>query len=97
MVQKREETTYCQIDLEFEHYRNVHIMLVLFDTRHVNISIALESPELKERITEHVQELRLMLYAVGLTPSNIALLPYEKRESLEQETLEGDFGINLTV
>lgn len=97
MVQKREEATYCQINLEFEHYRNVHIMLVLFDTQHINVSIALESPELKTRISEHIQELRLMLYAVGITPSNITLLPYEKRESLEKNTLEGDFGINLTA
>ena len=97
MMQKKEEVLYCQIDLEFQRFQNVHILLSLAKERYVSLSIALENPTLKERISTHIQELRLMLIGAGLTPSSIAVLPYEKREVLEKHTLEDDFGINFTV
>jgi hypothetical protein len=97
MMRSKEDEMHCQIDLEFEHYQKVHMMLVLTQERYVALSIALENPSLKEKISTHIQELRLMLSAVGLVPKAITLLPYEKRDVLENQSLEEDFGVNITV
>lgn len=91
----KDESFYCQIDLELKVYGQVKMMLMLVDDKYLNISIATEKESLKEKINDNIQELKGALTKAGLTPLHVKMKPLEKNSYSDEEW--SDFSMSLRV
>lgn len=91
----KDDSFYCQIDLELKMYGKVNMMLMLTNDRYINISIATEKDSLKTKINEHIKELKSALMSVGLQPLGVKMKPFTKSEYVAEEW--SDFSMSLRV
>jgi hypothetical protein len=91
------ERTYCKIDLEFEQFNRVQILIALFDQHHIALTVGVEHPELFSRISNHLKELRSMLISAGLVPQSVTLLPTLHEMPYESFAKEEVFGFDFKV
>jgi hypothetical protein len=92
-----EERSYCKIDLEFEKYNKVQILIGLFGEHYITLTVGIEHPELFNKISSHLKTLRSMLSEVGLVPQNVTLLPTLQEMPYENFAQEGSFGFDFKV
>jgi len=91
------ERTYCKIDLEFEQFNRVQILIALFEQHYISLTVGVENPELFSRISSHLKELRGMLNSVGLVPQSVTLLPTLQEMPYESFAKEEGFGFDFKV
>lgn len=91
----KDDSFYCQIDLELKMYGKLNMMLMLTNDRYINISIATEKDSLKTKINEHIKELKSALMSVGLQPLGVKMKPFTKSEYVAEEW--SDFSMSLRV
>ncbi|NLC28780.1 MAG: hypothetical protein GX780_08435, partial [Campylobacteraceae bacterium] len=91
---KESEQIYCKIDLEFEKYKKVEILIALFNRHYISLTAGIEHPELFSRIKDNLKTLRELLSSVGLIPHTITLLPTLKDMSYESFSKEEIFGFD---
>lgn len=91
------EKTYCKIDLEFEQFNRVQILIALFENHYITLTIGVEHPQLFHRIAEHIKTLRNMLHSVGLIPQSVTLFPTLQEMPYESFAKEEAFGFDFKV
>ncbi|MDD2383389.1 MAG: flagellar hook-length control protein FliK [Sulfurospirillaceae bacterium] len=100
MKQTQEESFHCQIDLDLEHYGKVNMMLILFQDKYIDLSIAPQKSELRGKVIDNLQELKCALNDAGLITGNVKLIEYKENSFIKQqygsETMS-NFGINIKI
>lgn len=100
MKQTKEDNFHCQIDLDLEKYGKINMMLLLSQEKYIDITIATQKNELKEKVSEHLQSLKQALNEVGLITGNVKLIDY-KEEKISKNDYFADeqlnFGINISI
>ncbi len=100
MRQTQDESFHCQIDLDLEHYGKINMMLFLSQNKYIDISIATQKNELKDKVMENLQELKIALNNVGLITGNVKLIEYKANGFAKQQygsEVMSNFGINIKI
>lgn len=93
-----QEKFYCKIDLNFQKYGQILIMLGLSKNKYLDVSIATQSESLKERIQEDLRHLRLALSSVGMIIKHLSvskLNQAEEKKTNYEYYNNIDLGMNL--
>ena len=100
MRQIQDESFHCQIDLDLEHYGKINMMLVLSQDKYIDISIATQKKELKDKVFGNIKALKIALNEVGLITGNVKLIEYKENGFAKQqygsEAMQ-NFGINIKI
>lgn len=102
MKQTQEDNFHCQIDLDLEHYGKINMMLVLSQQKYIDVSIATQKNELKEKVFSNLQELKLAFNEVGLITGSVKLIEYKEKGFAKQQSYASgesmsNFGINIKI
>lgn len=102
MKQTQEDNFHCQIDLDLEHYGKINMMLVLSQQNYIDVSIATQKNELKEKVFSNLQELKLAFNEVGLITGSVKLIEYKEKGFAKQQSYASgesmsNFGINIKI
>lgn len=93
-----QEKFYCKIDLNFQKYGQILIMLGLHKSKFLDISISMQSDELRGKIQEDLQSLKVALNSVGLIVKHLSISKLDKQEEKKinyQIYSDLDLGMNL--
>lgn len=100
MKQTKDDAFHCQIDLDLEQYGKINMMLLLSHENIIDMTIATQKSELRDKVSEHVSDLKKALNEVGIITQSVRLMEY-KEESLKKKEYFADdtlnFGINITI
>jgi len=91
MKQTQDETFYCQLDLDLEHYGKLNMMLMLSQEKYIDISIAVQKNELKDKITQQLPLLKCALNEVGLVTGNLKMLEYKDVNTVKNDYFSSPF------
>jgi HPt (histidine-containing phosphotransfer) domain-containing protein len=89
----KDQSSYCEIDLELCEYGKLNIMLQLFEKNQLNMTILTEQDALKSLFSEHIHQLRSNLREINIMPRNIHIRqldsddlphPYEEKSKLNE-------------
>jgi hypothetical protein len=101
---KEKEKQYtCHINLELKKYGKVKINLLYDEGNHISIGFFLENDELKEKMSNNLQDLRKSLKTVGVNVQNISLIDAkensndERLNRFEEMNSTQKIGLDLTV
>ncbi|MDD2698200.1 MAG: flagellar hook-length control protein FliK [Arcobacteraceae bacterium] len=101
---KEKEKQYtCHINLELKEYGKVKINLLYDEGNHISIGFFLENDELKEKMSNNLQDLRKSLKTVGVNVQNISLIDAkensndERLNRFEEMNSTQKIGLDLTV
>lgn len=100
MKQTNDETFHCQLDLDLEQYGKLNMMLMLSHEKYIDISVAAQKNELKDKITQQLPLLKRALNEVGLITGNLKMLEYKDVSTVKNDYFSGDklqFGINIKI
>ncbi|MBV5278777.1 MAG: flagellar hook-length control protein FliK [Campylobacteraceae bacterium] len=100
MKQTKEDHFHCQIDLDLEKYGKINMMLLLSQEKYIDITIATQKNELKEKVSEHLQSLKQALNEVGLIIGNVKLIDYKEDKMAKNDYFSDEqlnFGINISI
>lgn len=93
----------CHINLELKEYGKVKINLLYDEENHISIGFFLENDELKEKMSNNLQSLRISLKAVGVNVQNISLIDAKEKANderlncFEEMNNTQTIGLDLTV
>lgn len=93
----------CHINLELKEYGKVKINLLYDEGNHISIGFFLENDELKEKMSNNLQDLRKSLKTVGVNVQNISLIDAkensndERLNRFEEMNSSQKIGLDLTV
>jgi hypothetical protein len=93
----------CHIHLELKEYGNIKINLLYDEQNHISIGFFLENDELKEKMSNNLQSLRISLKAVGVNVQNISLIDAKEKDNderlncFEEINNTQTIGLDLTV
>ena len=73
----KDNSTYCEIDLELCEYGKLNIMLQLYDDNQLNISIHTEQAELSKLFLDNKEQLLSALRSVNIMPRTIKIRQQE--------------------
>lgn len=93
--QGKDESFFCQIDLEFKVYGRVNMMLMLTNDSYISMSISTEKESLSEKIKKSLPELKKALNSAGLIALHVKMKPFD--DSKKYDDNWGDFSMNLKV
>jgi len=100
MKQTHDDTFHCQLDLDLEQYGKLNMMLMLSQDKYIDISVAAQKNELKEKITQQLPLLKRAFNEVGLITGNLKMLEYKEVNTVKNDYFSGDklqFGINIKI
>lgn len=100
MKQTKEDAFHCQIDLDLEQYGKLNMMLLLSGENSIDMTIATQKSELRDKVSEHVSDLKKALNEVGIITQSVRLIEYKEESVKKKEYFSDDtlnFGINITV
>lgn len=92
------EKFYCKIDLNFQKYGQILIMLGLHKGKFLDISISMQSDELRGKIQEDLQSLKVALNSVGLIVKHLSISKLDNQEEKKinyKIYSDLDLGMNL--
>lgn len=78
-----EDKFYCQINLNLKDFGKVDLMLALYDTNKMDLTIYAQRDHFKKAIQENMQELKIALNNADLIPVHIKLLDLKEDENEE--------------
>ncbi|QKJ23402.1 flagellar hook-length control protein FliK [Poseidonibacter lekithochrous] len=85
MKKTDEDKFYCQINLNLKDYGKVDLMLSLYDTNKLDLTIHAQREHFKLDLSKNIQKLKQALNNVDLIPINIKILDLKEEE---EKTLE---------
>lgn len=100
MKQTKDDHFHCQIDLDLEHYGKINMMLMLSNEKYIDITIATQKSELKEKVSEHLSSLKKALNEVGLISGGVKIIEYKETKMAKNDYFADEalnFGINITI
>jgi len=100
MKQTKEDAFHCQIDLDLEQYGKLNMMLLLSGENSIDMTIATQKSELRDKVSEHVSDLKKALNEVGIITQSVRLIEYKEESVKKKEYFSDDtlnFGINITI
>ena len=100
MKQTQEDHFHCQIDLDLEQYGKINMMLLLSQDKYIDITIATQKNELKEKVSEHLSSLKQALNEVGLIIGNVKIIEYKETSGAKNDYFADkqlNFGINISI
>lgn len=100
MKKSSDEGFHCQIELDLEQYGKLNMMLLLSNEKYIDLSIAAQKKELKEKITTHLSALKQAFNEVGLVVGGVKMLEYKEVNIVKNDYFSGEslqFGINITI
>ncbi len=93
----KEDSYFCDIELQLKEYGELKLRLGLFYGNQLSINITTQSSELKERIKEHLKELKTALLSVGVTPLEIRFIDEKKESKYADATQNLAMGFEVKV
>ena len=78
-----EDKFYCQINLNLKDFGKVDLMLALYDTNKMDLTIYAQRDHFKKAIQENMQDLKIALNNADLIPVHIKLLDLKEDENEE--------------
>ena len=100
MKQTKEDHFHCQIDLDLEQYGKINMMLLLSQDKYIDITIATQKSELKEKVSEHLSSLKQALNEVGLITGSMKIIEYKETSGAKNDYFADEqlnFGINISI
>ncbi len=100
MKQTKDDAFHCQIDLDLEQYGKINMMLLLSGENIIDMTIATQKSELRDKVSEHVSDLKKALNEVGIITQSVRLMEYKEERVKKKEYFADDtlnFGINITI
>lgn len=100
MKQTQEDHFHCQIDLDLEQYGKINMMLLLSQDKYIDITIATQKNELKEKVSEHLSSLKQALNEVGLITGSVKIIEYKETNGAKNDYFADEqlnFGINISI
>lgn len=100
MKQTQEDHFHCQIDLDLEQYGKINMMLLLSQDKYIDITIATQKNELKEKVSEHLSSLKQALNEVGLITGSVKIIEYKEASGAKNDYFADEqlnFGINISI
>lgn len=96
----RDKKFYCEINLNLKEYGKLDLLMGLYEGNQLDIQMQTDQEELRERLFEHLPELRSVLIDSGLTPRTLRIFqkndPIREKASLYGSgTLSGDIGFEV--
>lgn len=90
MKKTDEDKFYCQINLNLKDYGKVDLMLSLYDTNKLDLTIHAQREHFKLDVSKNIQKLKQALNNVDLIPINIKILDLkeESEKTLEEKKVE---------
>jgi hypothetical protein len=80
MKKINEDKFYCQINLTLKDFGKVDLMLAMYDTNKIDLTIYAQREHFKTAIRDNMQKLKIALNNVDLIPVNIKLLDLKEEE-----------------
>lgn len=100
MKQTKEDAFHCQIDLDLEQYGKLNMMLLLSGENTIDMTIATQKSDLRDKVSEHLSDLKKALNEVGIITQSVRLMEYKEESVKKKEYFSDDtlnFGINITI
>jgi hypothetical protein len=100
MKQTKEDAFHCQIDLDLEQYGKLNMMLLLSGENTIDMTIATQKSELRDKVSEHLSDLKKALNEVGIITQSVRIMEYKEESVKKKEYFSDDtlnFGINITI
>lgn len=100
MKQTKEENFHCQIDLDLEKYGKINMMLLLSHDKYIDITIATQQNDLKDKVQEHLSSLKQALNEVGLIIGGVKIIEYKETKMTKNNYFSDEnlnFGINISI
>jgi hypothetical protein len=85
MKKTDEDKFYCQINLTLKDFGKVDLMLAMYDTNKIDLTIYAQREHFKTAIRDNMQELKIALNNVDLIPVNIKLLDLKEEQEEKKE------------
>ncbi|MGP1485053.1 MAG: flagellar hook-length control protein FliK [Campylobacter sp.] len=97
--QGKKQKHYAQIDLNFQKFGQINIMISLSDNKYIDLCIATQKDEFKDLIFQGSQELKRAISEQGLIVSNFSLktLPKLSLKSLYNNFEKLDMGFDKKI
>lgn len=96
-IKKAKQNSYfCDIDLELKEHGALHVRLGLFDTKQLSINIKCESKTLQQTLQANIQKLRKKLTDAGITLQDVRFLD-EKTQPYGDATHDIALGFEAKV
>lgn len=92
----KDDTFFCQLDLNLKVYGRVNMMLMLTNDSYISVSIGAEKEILTQKVQEHLKELKQAFLKIGITPLYIKFKPF-KDESEYNSDEWSKFSMNIKV
>jgi 5'-deoxynucleotidase YfbR-like HD superfamily hydrolase len=89
MKKTDEDKFYCQIHLTLKDFGKVDLMLALYDTNKLDLTIQTQREHFKNTLRDNMQKLKVALNDVGLIPVNVKLLDLNednKKDEITEKT-----------
>ena len=83
---EEDDKFYCQINLTLKDFGKVDLMMAMYDTNKIDLTIYAQRDHFKTAVKENLQSLKQALNEVELIPVNIKLL--DLKEDNEKTTTE---------
>lgn len=100
MKQSGTNSFHCQIDLDLEQYGKLNMMLVLSNDKYIDMSVAAQKKELKDKMNTQLPQLKQAFNEVGLVTGTIKMLEYKEVSTVKNDYFKGEqiqFGINFKI
>ncbi len=100
MKQSGTKNFHCQIDLDLEHYGKLNMMLILSNDKYIDMSVAAQKKELKDKMNQQLPKLKQAFNEVGLVTGQIKMLEYKEVSTVKNDYFSGEkleFGINFKI
>jgi hypothetical protein len=94
MKKTDEEKFYCQINLTLKDFGKVDLMMALYDTNKIDLTIHAQREHFKVAVRDHLQNLKKALNDVDLIPVNIKLLDLKEEDEKSEVQKKTDVFVN---
>ncbi len=92
----KDESFFCQIDLDLKVYGKVNVMIMLTNDSYISINLSAQMQSLKDKLDENILELKKALNKVGLLPLHVNVKPYEPTSAYEKNA-HNQYSMNVRI
>lgn len=81
----KDDSFFCQVDLNLKVYGRVNMMLMLTNDNYISISISAEKEILSDKVSENLPQLKQALNKTGLVPLSINMKPFNQQNEYGED------------
>lgn len=90
MKKLEQEKFYCEINLSLKEFGQTQLLLALYDTNKLDLTIYASKDSFKQSIRENSAKLKQALNSVDLIPVNIKIIDFKKEQEKPKEQQQAD-------